>query len=260
MFQIHSIFAFILLSFSSTVAFGALDERDLDGIWTFTKVREDGASSHKLTTVWKINGTHLDITTTIVVRDIIEFTNGDNLKTYRRKVLQTTSRGIYKLEQNTLVLCQPITEAYDPPATWDEASGVQFVTERWKRTAERADDKVDGDWQLESRTIGGKLYPAATFGQTSIDIKDGVYTLTSELTRSGTFSIDTTVTPWTLDLTYDNGGVFGGFKRQGLIELERDKLRVNLGFTTRPDSLTNIQDMRSEQMSMVRIAQKDEKD
>jgi uncharacterized protein (TIGR03067 family) len=94
-----------------------------------------------------------------------------------------------------------------------------------------ADDKKDpaaGKWVVESVTVNGKAYDAlkgAVREQT-----DGKYTMTPPAgskaqSTSGTYTLDTTKTPITIDMK-PKGGNYDGKTLLGIVKVEGDTLTV----------------------------------
>jgi uncharacterized protein (TIGR03067 family) len=97
--------------------------------------------------------------------------------------------------------------------------------------ASAADDKKDptaGKWVIESVTRDGKEVPALK--RALREHANGAYTLTPSKDSkaqptSGTYSLDATKTPTTIDMAV-KGGTYDGKTLQGIVKVEGDTLTI----------------------------------
>jgi uncharacterized protein (TIGR03067 family) len=103
-------------------------------------------------------------------------------------------------------------------------------------------DRFEGTWKMESFTVDGK--PAAMEG--FVDFKmtlkgDTFTTVSSEGKTNGTYTIDPSKSPKTIDIKF-TGGPLDGLTMQGVYELEGDTYKVCLpggGKKDRPKELAS---------------------
>jgi uncharacterized protein (TIGR03067 family) len=114
--------------------------------------------------------------------------------------------------------------------------------------------KLEGTWNLTGVDAGGKKMPADLLAKFMImgEFKDGKYTFTvmGKTDEAGTYKIDATKKPATIDLTITEGKSKG--KTQlGLFKIEGDTLTLAMtqpGSTTRPKGFEPGQDVEIQTM------------
>jgi uncharacterized protein (TIGR03067 family) len=103
-------------------------------------------------------------------------------------------------------------------------------------------DKFEGTWKMESFTVDGKPTPIETFAEFRMTLKgENFTTVTAEGKTNGTYKIDPSKSPKTIDITF-TGGQLDGLTMLGVYELDGDTYKVCLpagGGKERPKELAS---------------------
>lgn len=153
-------------------------------------------------------------------------------------------KGIYKLEGDRLTSC--IDYGGDRPTEFAAPAGTKQLVRVFERVAapEAVDDTPDkkdmerfqGTWAYESMVVDGQELPADNAKDIRLIIDGNRFSLkTPEGTMVGTFQIDATSKPKTIDTTFTDGPR-KGMTSPGIYELDETtyKVCVPLSGTTRP--------------------------
>ena len=81
-----------------------------------------------------------------------------------------------------------------------------------------------GSWKIESMEIAGKAFDVAEFSKTPLVLKGKAFT---QGEAQGTFKIDATKTPKTIDLTFTNGPP-KGITLRGIYELDETTYKLSV--------------------------------
>jgi uncharacterized protein (TIGR03067 family) len=114
---------------------------------------------------------------------------------------------------------------------WVPAIALVFAAgaadEKKEDPADKERAKLAGAWVLESRTLGGRKFPATgdaevrlTFDGNKVTLKAG-----GEVVQAGTFEVDPGGKPKTIDIKITEGDGKGATV-QGIYELDGDKLKI----------------------------------
>jgi uncharacterized protein (TIGR03067 family) len=103
-------------------------------------------------------------------------------------------------------------------------------------------DKFEGTWKMESFTIDGKPAPIETFADFRMTLKgENFSTVTAQEKTNGTYKVDPSKAPKTIDITF-TGGQLDGLTMLGVYELDGDTYTVCLPtgrFNERPKELVS---------------------
>jgi uncharacterized protein (TIGR03067 family) len=158
-------------------------------------------------------------------------------------------RGIYELDGDTLRSCVGgIGKQRPTEFTAKAGSGQTLRIFRRVRAGDGApkegaakDEAVAkerkamaGTWKFASLELDGEKAPEAFFKDAAVVIQGDRFTLTgAEATYRGTFTLDPTHKPKTIDFTFTEGPEKGNVSL-GIYEFDGDGLRVCLGLTGKP--------------------------
>jgi uncharacterized protein (TIGR03067 family) len=87
-------------------------------------------------------------------------------------------------------------------------------------------DKFDGTWKMESFTVDGKPAPIESFAEFRMTLKGETFaTVTPEGKTNGTYKVDPSKSPKTIDITF-TGGPLDGVTMLGVYKLDGDTYTV----------------------------------
>jgi uncharacterized protein (TIGR03067 family) len=176
-----------------------------------------------------------------------------------------TSRGIYKLDGDTLTICRAQRAEKDRPTEFAAPAGSGLILVVWKRANTPSGEKwkaiqselrrFEATWRFGSIEIEGRLVPEETFKEDSLVLKGKKYTMTVQgKTTSGTFKIDPTASPKAIDITITDGPDKDKTAK-GIYELTDDTQTICMAapgkprpteFVSKPDSGLILQVLRRE--------------
>jgi uncharacterized protein (TIGR03067 family) len=159
----------------------------------------------------------------------------------------TVIRGIYKFEGDTLVSCVPAA-GKDRPTKFDGGPGTGCSLRVFKREPAASNAAIDaehtkfeGTWAFESVEIEGKALALEQFQASRLTLKGKTFTyVDGNGTSRGTYALDLSKSPKTIDVTFTEGPNSGEVMR-GVYELEGDKYKacVALGGKPRPSGFVS---------------------
>jgi uncharacterized protein (TIGR03067 family) len=150
-----------------------------------------------------------------------------------------TSRGIYETDGETFRLCRASPGAPRPKAFASEpGSGLALMVYRRDKTSAAAAKaeltRFEGTWRYVSVLIEGKPTSEETLKDEKLVLTGDRFAVISPgETHRGTYSVDPSATPHTLDVSFTEGPQ-AGTTRKGIYELEGDTCRVCMGLKGRP--------------------------
>jgi uncharacterized protein (TIGR03067 family) len=147
-----------------------------------------------------------------------------------------TTKGIYKLEGDSLHICRGLTPDKDRPTEFAAPvnSGLQHVV--WKRADTPGGVKLkaiqaelkrfESTWRFVSIDVEGNLVPEELFQADTLVLKGKNFTsnVRGEITH-GVFKIDPTANPKTIDITFTDGPGKDNTQK-GIYELDGDTQKI----------------------------------
>jgi len=176
-----------------------------------------------------------------------------------------TSKGIYKLDGDTLTVCRGQSTNKDRPAEFSAPTGSGLVLIVWKRAKTAAGEKLkaiqselkrfEATWHFVSIEIEGRPVPEEAFKEDTLVLKGKQFSSTIQgKTTNGVFKIDPTVTPKAIEITLtDPPGKDKTMK--GIYEMEGDTQKICMAapgkarpteFVSKPDGSQIIQVLKKE--------------
>jgi uncharacterized protein (TIGR03067 family) len=176
-----------------------------------------------------------------------------------------TTKGIYKLDGETLTICRGQTADKDRPTEFAAPAGSGLLLVVWKRASTAAGEKwkviqaelkrFEATWHFVSIEIDGRQVPAEAFKEDSLVLNGKKYTLTVHgKTTVGSFRIDPSQKPKAIDITITDGPNKDKTAK-GIYELTGDTQKICVAapgkprpteFVSKPDSGSVIQVLRRE--------------
>jgi len=176
-----------------------------------------------------------------------------------------TVKGIYKIDRDDLTVCRGLTEQVERPTEFAAPVDSNLLLVVWKRAKNATSDKVkaielelkrfEGTWRFVAIDVEGAKIPSKLFEKDSLTLKGKQFvSVVAGNTTHGTFKVNPTPTPKTIDLTFSDGP--GKAKTQkGIYELEGDTQKICFAkedqdrpteFTSKPGSGQMIQVLKRE--------------
>jgi uncharacterized protein (TIGR03067 family) len=156
--------------------------------------------------------------------------------------------GIYELDGDTLRSCVAGI-GKERPTEFTTKAGSGHTLRVFRRVPGGGDAKegaakdeasakdrkaMAGTWKFVSLELDGEKAPEAFFKDAAVVIKGDQFTVTAaEATYRGTFKLDPTQKPKTIDFTFTEGPEKGNVSL-GIYELDGDSWRICLGLTGKP--------------------------
>jgi uncharacterized protein (TIGR03067 family) len=154
-----------------------------------------------------------------------------------------TIKAIYELRGDTLRICRGIQPDAERPTEFSAPadSGRGLVV--WERDKPAAEDKAKaieaelkrfaGSWRYESTIVEGKEVPGDALEDVRLNLEGDRFEMAStSVTYRGTFVVDPTATPKTIDVTFSEGPEKGKVSK-GIYELDGDTYKVCVGLAGR---------------------------
>jgi uncharacterized protein (TIGR03067 family) len=108
------------------------------------------------------------------------------------------------------------------------ASSLLMAADAPKDAVKKEYDKFEGTWKMESFTVDGKPTPIETFAEFRMTLKgENFTTVTAEGKTNGTYKVDPSKSPKTIDITF-TGGPLDGLTMLGVYKLDGDTYTVCL--------------------------------
>jgi uncharacterized protein (TIGR03067 family) len=228
------------------------DRGRLQGSWTMASVVLDGMAVPKeyaRTGRLEVDGDRYAVTLGVTIASTfrldatkeprqIDFTFTDGPQKGQ------TVRGIYEIVGETYRLCRGLRPEVERPREFDSPpdSGLMLVV--WKRAQPAGGDKktaireelarFEGSWRFDSVEAEGKPVPIESFKGIRLVLKGDHFTMAiPEATHEGSYAVDPTARPKTIDVTFTEGPEKGKTS-YGIYELEGDTYKVCIGLTGKP--------------------------
>jgi uncharacterized protein (TIGR03067 family) len=153
-----------------------------------------------------------------------------------------TLLGLYELDAENYRGClagpdKPRPAKLSPePNSGQRAFAFRRLNEREDHTAavEAEFRRFEGTWSYASATVEGEPVPIEELKKQRLTLSGNRFTLTMpDATHRGTYTVDPTVTPKTIDVTFSEGPQAGRLGR-GIYELGGDTCKVCMARETRP--------------------------
>ena len=147
-----------------------------------------------------------------------------------------TIKGIYKIDGDDLTICRGLSPENDRPDEFAAPTGSELLLVVWKRSktvgaarmkAVRDELKrFESTWKFVSINVDGHSVPAERFGEDRLILKGKEFrTTVGGTTTTGTFKIDPTAAPKTIDITFADGPGKDN-TQQGIYELDGDTQKI----------------------------------
>jgi uncharacterized protein (TIGR03067 family) len=155
-----------------------------------------------------------------------------------------TTKGIYKLEDDTLTICRGLTPDKERPTEFAAPtdSGLLLVVWRKSKTigAERLKAKqlelkrFEATWRFVSVEVEGRMVPVEVLKEDKLVLKGKQFTSTIQgNTTQGVFKINPTAKPKSIDITFTDGPGKDNTQK-GIYELEGDTQRICIAAPGKP--------------------------
>jgi uncharacterized protein (TIGR03067 family) len=229
------------------VAAGPANDLDsLQGAWKLSKdhwgIRGD---VNGLTGTWTIQGNGMIWAFTTATRGTIRFDSTKDPGRFERNFADTTVKGTYRLEGDTLKIYRPtIATRHAPPVDLPEEPARGYELEIWKRLDKSKGEGVDGDWRRTAYLLAGGRNLISMTGDTKMHIKGDLWESRAEDQRQCSFRIDPTKAPKHLDVTFGGTALRGPHTEPWVYKLEGDRLTVWQPLRTRPTSVSDAADSK----------------
>jgi uncharacterized protein (TIGR03067 family) len=228
------------------------DRSRLQGSWTMASVVLDGAavaSEYARTGRLEVEGDRYAVTLGVTIASTfrldatttprqIDFTFTDGPQKGQ------TVRGIYEIDGATYRLCRGLRPEVERPGQLDSPPGSGLMLVVWKRAEQAGDDKeaairqelgrLEGSWRFDTMETEGKAVPIESFKGIRLVLKGDRFTMVEPMaTYGGSYTVDPTARPKTLDVTFTEGPEKGK-TAYGIYDLEGDTYKVCIGLTGKP--------------------------
>ena len=147
-----------------------------------------------------------------------------------------TIKGIYKIDGDDLTICRGLSPEKDRPDEFAAPTGSELLLVVWKRSktvgaarikAIRDElNRFEATWKFVSIDVDGRSIAAERFGEDRLILKGKEFTTTvGGNTTTGTFKIDPTASPKTIDITFADGPGKDNTQK-GIYELDGDTQKI----------------------------------
>ena len=147
-----------------------------------------------------------------------------------------TIKGIYKIDGDDLTICRGLSPETDRPDEFAAPTDSGLLLVVWKRSKtvgaarmKAIQDELkrfEATWKFVSIEVEGKSVPAERFEEDRLILKGKQFTSTVQgNTTHGTFKIDPTATPKTIDITFTDGPGKDNTQK-GIYELDGDTQKI----------------------------------
>jgi uncharacterized protein (TIGR03067 family) len=147
-----------------------------------------------------------------------------------------TIKGIYKIDGENLTICRGLSPEKDRPDEFAAPAGSELLLVVWKRSktvgaarmkAIRDElNRFEATWKFVSINVDGRSVPAERFREDRLILKGKEFTTTvGGITTPGTFKIDPTAAPKSIDITFTDGPGKDNTQK-GIYELDGDTQKI----------------------------------
>jgi uncharacterized protein (TIGR03067 family) len=165
-----------------------------------------------------------------------------------------TIKGIYEVEGDTYRMCRGLTSESERPTKFAAPadSGLIFVVMKREKAKSASRDETEardgtrsaaaeaelkrfeGTWSYVEVVTDGKPAPEESFKGSSLVLSGDKFTVKgSDATHQGTYTVDPTVRPKTLDVTFSDGPE-AGKTIKGIYDLTGDRCKVCIALGDQP--------------------------
>ncbi len=155
-----------------------------------------------------------------------------------------TVRGIYEFDGEIYRMCRGLRPDVQRPGQFASASGSGRMLVVWKRAPRVGGDKkaairdeqgrLEGSWRFDTMEADGRALPGDGFKGIHLVLKGDRFTMVEpNATYGGTYTVDPTARPKTIDVMFTEGPEKGK-SSFGIYELDGDTYKVCIGLTGKP--------------------------
>ena len=145
-------------------------------------------------------------------------------------------KGIYKIDGDDLTICRGLSPETNRPDEFAAPTDSNLLLVTWKRSKTVGAEKkkavqdelehFEASWKFVSIDVEGNSVPAERFQEDRLILKGKEFTSTVQgNTTHGTFKINPTASPKTIDITFTDGPGKDNTQK-GIYELDGDKQKI----------------------------------